>query len=147
MDSKVAGYKSKFRPHGFALFYLFAERGKRQCHHLEMLTAEGYAHDGYAQQDSEAQMRQRDPYPSHEKPYHVHQKIQAPVRFLHARHFAAERPQGEYRQFQCLQAERDAYYRYHHGHARYQIFQCHGETAAQQPNNISHCFHKYQVKD
>ena len=41
----------------------------------------------------------------------------------------------------------DAYYRYHHGHARYQIFQCHGETAAQQPNNVSYCFHKYQVKD
>ena len=53
-------------------------------------------------------MAKKNPYTSDEEPDNVHQGVEATVRSVCMNDFLAERPQGQYTQFQGLQAERNA---------------------------------------
>lgn len=117
------------------------ERGQGESGQFEVLHAEGYPYDGDAKQNAESHMTQKYPYPSDEKPDNIHECGQAAVRGVFVDDFAAERPQGEYSQFQRLQAERDADDGDEQADARNEIFQCDEESAENQPDYISQNVH------
>lgn len=101
-----------------------------------MLQPEGNAYKCKTQNYTPRQMSQGNGNAADKPPDNVHQTGQTARRPAAGGYIGAEGPQRHCRQFQGLQAERDAYDCNHKHHTRYDVFDgCH-HTAEHQPDYI-----------
>ena len=121
---------------GVFLYNLLPERSKCQTCQFEMLHAERNANNRDAEEHSEYQMRETDPYPTHEYPNDIHQYTEAAAVTGTTAHLPAKGAKSQHRQLQGLKTERNADDGDHQQQAGNNIFHADQKSAANQPNNI-----------
>jgi len=108
---KVTGWSKWMDINEFSnkmLPYLFPKGEYRWQDHLEVLNAEGDAHDGDAEQQTAHQVKRRNLPPAQQDPDDVHDNGQTAGLIGTVHQFMAERPQGVCSQLEELHAERNA---------------------------------------
>ena len=107
---KVAPWRERTEPNEKPRFSVLpeAERQYRQPGHFQVLRGERQADDGDGEQAGQHQVNNGQFQPRQQNPDHVHDHRQRRRSAAVSRVFASKRRQPEHRQFEALDAERDA---------------------------------------
>ena len=145
---KVTGWSKWMDINEFSnkmLPYLFSTGQNRWKDHLEVLKAEGDAHDGDAEQQPEHQVKHGNLPPAQQDPDDVHDNRQA-VGLIGAVHqFMAERPEGVSPQFEQLHAKRNTDDGDAHHQTDDEVDDGNQDAAKDEPENVAECFHISQT--
>ena len=110
-----------------------------------MLQAPGDPNDGDKQKESKNDVDQCDPQSGNEQPDDVEQakKATGECPFIHLES-AAKRPQTQGAYLDQLETKWDTYNGDHHGHSSQEIANCGGQTAKNEPDDVTKEIHKQQ---
>lgn len=87
---------------------LFPERGQGKTHQTKVHFGPWYTNDGDAEQQTEAEMRERNPDTSDEEPQHIHKHVDATTALRTINDMRTEWPQGKYTKLHRSKAKGNA---------------------------------------